>query len=328
MFAEDTAAHALPLRSGRKIMQKNIIKQSIAAVAAVLAMGAAGSSAWAGGLLAVDFDPTDFTTPTGLSNAYWPLLPGGDATVFIYIGETEDGCAFNKITATPGDWKVFVDSEPGYEFYDGFVAQVVLDREWELEDVECDDIVAALDGDPDWEPMEGLGELTFDWYAQDDYDNIWYMGEASRDFGDECPSLLEVPLGTPIDGWGDDELYFECTGGSWEAGQFGQEEGEIVGEAGIVVPSDMPAAGEPLTPGTYWMQEVAENAQDMAKVLRAVAPLDDYEACRKVKEWNPFEHGGSVEHKWYCKDGPGLVLINGVGGGPTEIEELVLVFSP
>jgi hypothetical protein len=39
--------------------------------------------------------------------------------------------------------------------------------------------------------------------------------------------------------------------------------------------------------------------------------LDDYEACRKVKEWNPFEHGGNAEHKWYCKDGPGLVLING-----------------
>jgi hypothetical protein len=85
-----------------------------------------------------------------------------------------------------------------------------------------------------------------------------------------------------------------------------------------------------LTTGTSWQQEVAEGAEDMAKLLKIYASLsvddEDYEECRKVKEWNPFEHGGSVEHKWYCKDGPGLVLIEGVGGGPTEEEVLVLVF--
>ncbi len=48
----------------------------------------------------------------------------------------------------------------------------------------------------------------------------------------------------------------------------------------------------------------------------------EYDVCRKVKEWNPFEHGQSVEHKWYCADGPGLVLIQGIGGGPTESEVL------
>ena len=97
------------------------------------------------------------------------------------------------------------------------------------------------------------------------------------------------------------------------------------------MPSDTPfgdESGEPLTSGTFWMQEVAENAEDMAKVLRLTSSLtvedDDYEQCRKVKEWNPFEHGESVEHKWYCKDGPGLVLIEGIGGGPTEIEVLVV----
>ena len=75
------------------------------------------------------------------------------------------------------------------------------------------------------------------------------------------------------------------------------------------------------------MQEVAFEAEDMAKILRQHVALsvedEDYDNCRKVKEWNPFEHGGSVEHKWYCADGDGLVLIEGIGGGPTEKEVLV-----
>jgi hypothetical protein len=49
----------------------------------------------------------------------------------------------------------------------------------------------------------------------------------------------------------------------------------------------------------------------------------EYEDGRKVKEWTAQEPGGGVEHKWYCADGPGLVLIEGVGGGPTEVEVLV-----
>lgn len=301
-------------------------------------MGITSGSALAGGLLAVDFDPGNFGASKNINNPYWPLAPGMAATTFIYLGETEDGCVFDKVESKPALVKTFTDAP-----YNVVMPMVVIDTEWEVE-MDCDDIRTELSEDNSWVPEEGLGELTHDWYAQDGFGNIWYMGEASRDFGDveidgdeyECPSTDDVPLGTARDDWpeivpGSDDLFLECTAGSWEAGQPGQEEGEIVGLPGIVVPSDTPfgvGTGAPLSPGSYWMQEVAENAQDMAKVLRTVAPLDDYEACRKVKEWSPFEHGGSVEHKWYCKDGPGLVLINGVGGGPTEIEELVLVFSP
>ena len=79
------------------------------------------------------------------------------------------------------------------------------------------------------------------------------------------------------------------------------------------------------------MQEVAFEAEDMAKILKLSTSLSveggiepgEYDECRKVKEWNPYEPGESVEHKWYCADGPGLVLIEGVGGGPTEVEVLV-----
>ena len=88
------------------------------------------------------------------------------------------------------------------------------------------------------------------------------------------------------------------------------------------------------------MQEVAYEAEDMAKILRLNASVSieegsfmgTYEDCRKVKEWTALEPGASVEHKWYCHNpgelGPGLLLIEGVGGGPTEVEELVHISVP
>ena len=177
------------------------------------------------------------------------------------------------------------------------------------------------------------------------------MGEASRDFEEPCPPLEDdvdvvgVPIDATRDDWEDeygysDELYLECTGGSWESGQLGQEEEEIVGEAGIVVPDDYPNGFDEglIKSGTSYLQEVAEGAEDMAKILKVKVSLSveegvdpgDYENCRKVKEWNPFEPGESVEHKWYCTDdngmpGNGLVLIQGIGGGQTESEVLVYV---
>ena len=283
-------------------------------------------SALAGGLLAVEFDPGKFTNSTMIDNPYWPLLPGNTGRTFTYVGEADDECAINEISVTPGDHKSFANMP-----YSLVTAQVVLDRAWVVELAEnedCDADTATSNDD--------LDELTYDWYAQDMYQNIWYMGEASLDFGEPCPPLDGVdgvPLGAPRGDWPSDELFLECTGGSWEAGEPGQEEGVIIGEPGIVVPGDYPTGEKKIKPGTYYMQEVAEGAQDMAKIVRVDAPLSvedgvlpgEYENCRKVKESNPFEPGASVEHKWYCTGGNGLVLIQGIGGGPTESEVLVRV---
>ena len=304
----------------------------VTAFGTTIVLSFSGGSALAGGLLSLDFQDAEWINPTVIDNPYWPLSPGGGVSTLIYIGETEDGCVFNKISADPGDMKVFSDSEEGYEFYDGLVAQVVVDREWELEDVDCETILGALDGMPGWEPADNLlGEWTFDWYRQDVNENIWYMGEASRDFGPDCPSLSTVPPGTARPDWPSDAEFLECTEGSWEAGQLGQEEMEIVGDAGIVVPGEYPDGADSLGPGTFWMQEVAENAEDMAKLLRGNASVSiedgefagDYEGCRKVKEWTALEPGDSVEHKYYCA-GVGLLLIQGLTGGPTGSEVLVL----
>ena len=321
-------------------MNKKVKNSLVTTIVVTLIMGFTAGNASAGGLLAVDFASGNFGNSQNVNNPYWPLAPGvvATATTFIYLGETEDGCVFDKVESKPELVKVFTVAP-----YDQVMPLVVVDTEWEVEEMESDEMLFELSLDETWTPDEGMGELTHDWYAQDGFGNIWYMGEASRDFGDveiegfeTCPTTDDVPLGTLRGDWPDDDLFLECTGGSWEAGQPGQEEGEIDGIPGIVVPSDTPfgdETGDPLTPGTYWMQEIAENAEDMAKILRLKTsvedayPATDYENCRTVKEWNPQEHGESVEHKIYCA-GPGLVLIEGIGGGPTEIEELVLVFTP
>ena len=269
-----------------------------------------GVNAWAGGLLVREFDLSDFSNPTVLDNPYWPLLPAGvSSRTLTYIGEGEDECAFNVISATVGEMKMDFTGD-----FAGATAQIVVDQEWALET--CDDTPTD----------DELSELTFDWYMQDNYGNIWYMGEDSRSFEDDCPSLADLPWGDP---WPDPELEEECTDGSWEAGIDDAE-------PGIVVPSDMPDGENDLTAGTFFFQEFAEDAQDMAKVQRldATVVLDtgdfegEYDACRRVKESTLLEPGGSVEHKFYCaleSGEAGLLLIHGIGGGPTEAEVLISV---
>jgi len=299
-------------------MDKRTKNHFIAAIIVVVATGITIGSTLAGGLLSVSFGETTFTAPTEIDNAYWPLLPAGvTSRSFTYIGAADDECVIDTISIMAGEIKTLTGG-----VYSGFVAQVVRDEEWVVEDCE------AIPTDED------RAELTFDWYAQDDYDSIWYLGEASRSFEDDCPSTGDVPLGT--EDWGDlgfGDLQADCTEGSWEAGQYGPDE-EIIAEAGIVVPGDNPTGDEPLSPGTFYIQEVAEGAEDMAKILRLNASVSiesgqfegDYQNCRKVKEWTALEHGASVEHKYYCA-GPGLLLIQGIGGGPTESEVLIEMTS-
>ena len=329
-------------------MDKKVKKHVIAAVIAMTTMGFVSGGALAGGFLDVAFDDAIFTDPDGpggtlpgtiIDNPYWPLRPDDSSIprVFTYIGETEDECVIDQISVD--------DIIYGATYYLtglGLTAVQVVDTEWVFEElpegVECDTDLLPDD--------DAIAELTLDWYMQDDQENVWYVGEASRDFGEveidetehECPSLDDLGLGSPIGAWDFPELFYECTGGSWEAGNaHGLDEEDVPAEAGIVVPGDKPILGEPLTPGTYYFQEVAYEAEDMAKILRLNTSVSveaddvdiavDYENCRTVKEWNPYEHGESVEHKIYCA-GPGLVLIEGIGGGPTEVEELVSIVPP
>ena len=290
-----------------------------AAIIAVISIAVTSGGAFAGGFLDVEFGDVPFSTPLVINNPYWPLNSDGVNRTFTYIGETEDECVIDQISVNDNFYGATYDlmtEEVDSPYFDLTALQVV-DTEWVFEDVEVCDLSLLPDN-------SAIKEKTLDWYMQDDQQNIWYLGEYSQGFEDDCAEYIFDPTGGSVPD--------ECKEGSWEAGIVGGEGDDAVsGEAGIVVPGDFPLAGERLKNGAYYMQEVAFEAEDMAKILRQKASLSvedgvepgEYEECRESKEWTALEPGASVEHKWYCADGAGLVLIVGVGGGPTEVEVLV-----
>jgi hypothetical protein len=247
-------------------------------------------SLFAGGLFDPEFDPDDFPDTPNIDNPYWPLVPG---TVFLYFAEAEDGCEWNLVQVTYATKEIAeIDTV------------VVLDMEWLDEDDDCDEVEYDLD---DYDPLTPrntenfpgngwLTESTLDWYAQDDDGNIWYLGEYTLSFDwDDCEGATIVT-----------DFGLGCTDGSFEAGVNDAE-------AGIVMMANP-------TKGTRYQQEYDEgNAEDWGKVLNFIK-IDDTE-CLKTKEWTPLERG-AIEHKYYCPE-DGLLLIEGVSGGPKVWTELV-----
>jgi len=226
-------------------------------ITTVLLMTVAAGQALAGGLKDTSYDffstvgfPAD---PSDLSDNPW-WHPAGAGKV-LYFTQTEDECAWNLIE----DAGVLVNGFTGGDFtgdYNLPFTRVILDREWVDESDDCDENSFA----DVWADSENLDEITYDWYAIDDDDNIWYMGEDT------------------LDGEGDNE-------GSFAAGCDGAE-------AGIVMLGGMPSKG------TFYQQEFyEEEAEDWGKVLNYVE-IDDM-VCMKTKEWTPLEPG-EVEHKYYC----------------------------
>jgi hypothetical protein len=132
-------------------------------------------------------------------------------------------------------------------------------------------------------------EDTWDWYAQDADGNVWYLGEATREFGDGAVS----------------------TRGSWEAGVDGAE-------AGILLPAD-PQVGM-----TYRQEHYAGEAEDTAAILgldeRAEVPAGAFDDVLLTRDTTPLDLR-ILEYKLYAR-GVGPVLVLGVSGGSGR-EELV-----
>jgi hypothetical protein len=91
--------------------------------------------------------PEDFTTT--IDNPYWPMRPG---TRWVYR-ETDTTGATSRVVVTVTDQTKTIAN--------GIEARVVRD-------------VVTEDGKP--------VEITHDWYAQDKDGNIWYLGEAVRNY--------------------------------------------------------------------------------------------------------------------------------------------------
>jgi hypothetical protein len=133
-------------------------------------------------------------------------------------------------------------------------------------------------------------EDTFDWYAQDQRGNVWYMGEDTKEYENGKVTTTE---------------------GSWEAGVDGAR-------AGIAMPAH-PRVGR-----QYRQEYYAGHAEDMARVLsvddQAEVPAGHYKRVLLTKEWTPLEPD-VLEYKLYAR-GVGVVLEVTASGG-NDLERLV-----
>jgi hypothetical protein len=194
----------------------------------------------------VTVTPANFVAQ--IDNPYLPLTPG---TVFLYEGDGEDGHETNIVTVTNQTYVIL-----------GVTCTVVEDT-------------VLLDG--------SLLEATTDWYAQDTDGNVWYFGEASRDY--ENGVIIS-------------------TEGSWEAGQRGAEPGIVM-------------LANPQVGKSYRQEYEKGVAEDRAHVIsRSVSvsvPYGSFTNCVQIEEWTDLEPG-VVEYKTYAS-GVGVVSTVTLVGG-------------
>jgi hypothetical protein len=231
-----------------------------AIVVAVLAIAAAGcggsedASSLPTGAEAVDLDPADFSAE--IDHPYWPMPVGA---VWTYRETDGDGGGQRVVVTVTGRTREIM----------GIQARVVHD-------------VVTEEG--------AIVEDTYDWYAQDDQGNVWYLGEDTTAFENGGPAGKD---------------------GSWEAGVDG-------GQAGILLPGD-PAVGS-----TYRQEYLEGEAEDAAEVLsldeKVEVPFGRFDGVLMTKDFTPLEPD-LLEHKFYAR-GVGPVLAVTVSGGKDR-EELV-----
>jgi hypothetical protein len=195
----------------------------------------------------VSIDPSEFTT--NIDNPYLPFQPGSH---WVYR-EVENG-ETQRVDVTALDRTKAIAN--------GVEAQVVHD-------------VVSQKG----EPIED----TFDWYAQDQEGNVWYMGEDTKEY-------KHGKVAT--------------TAGSWEAGVKGAE-------PGIVMPAN-PQPGE-----SYREELFHGQAEDEAKITgndaKVTVPFGSYDNVVTTANTTPLEPN-VLEHKWYAR-GVGSVREALLSGG-------------
>jgi len=253
----------------------NKTRTTTAKIGGLLALALA-QLAW-GGAMEIEFDGANFGAPTTITNDFWGLRLGGPTSA-TYFSEAEDGCEVSESTVMGTTGTGFFSAPYDVD------ALVIHDREWESED---------CDGNYE------LVEDTFDWFAQDDDGNVWYLGE-------DTTALEELEAGG----------YCLSDAGSWKAG-------DMDAVPGVILPGD-PQAGD-----AYQQEYLEDEAEDWGKVLRLNATVEIefaggsvYEGCAQTKEYTPLEPG-STEHKFYCRlsqSGVGLTLVNELHGKTRRVE--------
>lgn len=204
--------------------------------------------------VAIPFSASNFSDPLAIDNSYFPLIAG---TTYTYKADTTDGCEVNPVTVT-------------YETrtIDGVTTRIVHDQ--------------VFDGANCTTDPSALTENTFDYYAQDDAGNVWYLGEDTFD----CQGANNCTPGE----------------GSWIAGENG-------GVPGIIM------LAHPRSGDTYRQEFLAGTAEDQAtvtsvgitaKLRRDDAIQSSFSSCIVTKEFTKLEKG-AIGSKTYCP-GVGVVI--------------------
>jgi hypothetical protein len=190
------------------------------------------------------------------NNTFFPLAPG---TMWRYESESKDGAEVNTVEVTNNVKMIHLLGGGVIE------ATEVLDEVYECDDLDDCDLI-----------LDNLHERTLDWYAQDLYGFVWYLGEDSSEYEDGIVVSTE---------------------GSWESYVDGALPGLIM-------------LADPKIGTTYRQEYWKDEAEDMARVVslnRPVSvPYGDFEGCLRTQDWNALENA-SQEDKFYCP-GIGLVL--------------------
>jgi hypothetical protein len=136
-------------------------------------------------------------------------------------------------------------------------------------------------------------EDTWDWYAQDEDGNVWYLGEDTAEYeGGEVVS----------------------TEGSWEGGVDGAR-------PGIIMPAE-PAVGD-----VYRQEFYPCEAEDMGEIVgldeSVTVPAGTFDGCLQTRDYTPLDPDVS-EHKYSCP-GAWTVLETDAETGERLVELVELV---
>jgi hypothetical protein len=252
LLALALAASVAACSQGRKATPEPAAATTVSAVPASPA--ATQTSRLPRGAEPVRLDPARFTAQ--IDNPWWPMVRGNR---WVYRETDAQGNEQRiEVTVTGKTKKIM-----------GIDARVVHD-------------VATTNGQ--------VQEDTYDWYAQDDQGNVWYMGEDTKEYQNGKVTSTE---------------------GSWQGGVDGAQ-------PGVLIPAHP-------KPGMAYRQEYYKGqAEDAAQVLslrrKAKVPYGAFANLVITKEFTPLEPN-VVEHKFYAP-GVGQVLAITVAGGSSR-EELV-----
>jgi hypothetical protein len=196
-------------------------------------------------------DASDFVA--GIDNPYMPFEPGA---TLVYEGVSEDEKETVTIIVTNKTKEIL-----------GVTATVVRD-------------VVTVEGE--------IAEKTFDWFAQDRYGNVWYLGEDSKEYEDGKPVNSE---------------------GSWEAGVDGAKPGIVM-------------LGDPQVGDRYRQEYYEGEAEDFGQILKldesVDVPFGSYDDVLVTKDWTPLEPK-VLENKYYAQ-GVGVVYERSLKGPKEELK--------